>query len=168
MHSSFKARPPRLPDVQWLDVVRYAPLISIDLIVTNTHGSVLLGLRRNEPARNYWFVPGGVVRKGESLDDAFARIAQAELGIAAQRDSAEWIGVYQHFYATNFAEVADVSTHYVVLAHRLILAHLPTRPGDSQHSELRTFTVPELLKNSEVHLYTKQYFRGWERVHSLP
>ena len=58
-----------LSDEQFRDLVAYGPLISIDLIVTDAHGRALVGLRRNEPARETWFTPGGRIRKGESLPD---------------------------------------------------------------------------------------------------
>jgi hypothetical protein len=48
-------------------VVRLAPLVSIDLIIRNARGEVLLGLRNNEPAKGLFFVPGGIIRKQERL-----------------------------------------------------------------------------------------------------
>ncbi|HGU2589280.1 TPA: NUDIX domain-containing protein, partial [Escherichia coli] len=44
-------------------IVRSTPLISIDLIVENEFGEILLGKRINRPAQGYWFVPGGRVLK---------------------------------------------------------------------------------------------------------
>ena len=41
----------RLPLSEFLEVVIRAPLVSIDLIVRDAAGRVLLGLRRNAPAR---------------------------------------------------------------------------------------------------------------------
>lgn len=52
---------------QWAEVVERTPLVSIDLVVTNARQEVLLGWRNNKPAQHCWFVPGGVVRKGETL-----------------------------------------------------------------------------------------------------
>jgi colanic acid biosynthesis protein WcaH len=37
----------------------------------------------NEPAKGKYFVPGGVIRKNETMQDAFARILKAEVGIEA-------------------------------------------------------------------------------------
>src|SRR5262245_10728718 len=45
-------------------IVRCAPLPSLDLIIRDSDGKVLVGLRTNEPAKNYYFVPGGVTRDG--------------------------------------------------------------------------------------------------------
>ncbi|MDP3858519.1 MAG: GDP-mannose mannosyl hydrolase [Stagnimonas sp.] len=147
-----------LPRAEWLQVVRNAPLVSIDLILIDPQGRVLLGLRENEPARDCWFVPGGVIRKGESLDAAFSRIAETELGLPLRRQDAELLGVYEHFYQQNFAGAAGFGTHYVVLAHRLALAGA-LQPADAQHRALRWFRVDELLAEPAVHANVKAYFR---------
>lgn len=147
-----------LPAADWLQVVRNAPLVSIDLILEDAEGRVLLGLRENEPARNRWFVPGGAVRKGETLDDAFARIARTELGLALERQQARLHGAYEHFYDRNFAGVPGIGTHYVVLAHRLPLT-AAVASADGQHRALRWARPVELLADPAVHDYVKDYFR---------
>lgn len=147
-----------LPQAQWLEVIERAPLVSIDLILRDEAGQVLLGLRRNAPARGAWFVPGGAIRKGETLDEAFERIARAELGLALRRADARLLGVYEHFYEHNFAGVPGIATHYVVLAHALELKTFPRTPGDAQHEALRAFSVAALLADPKVHRYTKAYF----------
>lgn len=148
---------PRLPHADWLQVVRHAPLVAIDLILLDLEGRVLLGLRENEPARGFWFVPGGAIRKSETLDTAFARIAGDELGLELQRRHAALLGVYEHHYATNFAGEPGVTTHYVVLAHRLSLQG-ELGPADAQHRELRWFGVEELRARDDVHANVKAYF----------
>jgi colanic acid biosynthesis protein WcaH len=60
-------------------VVESTPLISIDLVVKSVANKILLGKRINRPAQNFWFVPGGRMYKNEKLDQAFKRIALAEL-----------------------------------------------------------------------------------------
>lgn len=102
------------------NIVANTPLISIDLIVKNDKGQVLLGQRQNRPAQGFWFVPGGRVRKNESLDNAFIRLTQEELGIVKYRHQAQWLDVYQHFYEDSvFSDDDSPSTHYIVLAYQL-------------------------------------------------
>lgn len=150
---------PLLPRNEWLRLVKHAPLISIDLIIQDEDDRVLLGWRNNEPARGTWFVPGGVIRKGEHLDEAFARIARAELGLHIERRAASLVGAFEHLYDTNFADVDGVSTHYVVLAYAIRLPELPVRPADQQHRELICLDPAELLAHPDVHENTKAYFR---------
>ncbi|WP_428311582.1 GDP-mannose mannosyl hydrolase [Hydrocarboniphaga sp.] len=144
----------------WLEVVQRAPLVSIDLIVRDSQGRVLLGLRNNRPARDTWFVPGGVIRKGESIDQAFSRIATVELGRPLQRSHASFKGVYEHFYQDNFAGEPDTATHYVVLAHEITVPDLDEHGPLDQHRELRLFTPTQLLADAAVHDNTKAYFTG--------
>lgn len=138
-------------------VVRYAPLVSIDLVVINSQGQVLLGQRTNPPAQGFWFVPGGRILKNEPITEAFLRLSKIELGLACDLGDAEFLGVYEHFYTDNFSGT-DFSTHYVVLGHRLVhdldLNSLP----DAQHHSYRWFDVAELLASVQVHDNTKVYF----------
>ena len=109
----------------WLDkesfrhIVASTPLISIDLIVRNEVGQVLLGQRLNRPAQGYWFVPGGRIRKDERIDAAFRRLTLSELGLECSVDNAIFCGVFEHLYDDNFSGI-DFSTHYVVLGLSLI------------------------------------------------
>lgn len=144
---------------QFITVVQYSPLVSIDLVVQNSLGQVLLGFRSNRPAQNCWFVPGGRVCKDERLAQAFRRITRGELGVELEIDSARFLGVYEHLYPDNFLEREGISTHYIVLAHRLELdIDLAALPPD-QHRDFRWFSVPELLASDLVHANTQAYFR---------
>jgi colanic acid biosynthesis protein WcaH len=152
------AEPRFLPDDEFLQVVANAPLVSIDLVVSDAAGRILLGLRRNAPARGCWFVPGGIVRKNERLDAAYARVARNELGAELRRADARFLGVYQHFYEENAGGRPGFGTHYVVLAHALAVPG-PLKPPPDQHREYRWLAPAELLADADVHGYSKDYFR---------
>ena len=134
------------------------PLVSLDLIVRDAGGRVLVGRRRNRPAQGWWFVPGGRVGKNERLDEAFRRICEAELGCAHERRDTRFLGVYEHLYDDNALGVAGLGTHYVVMGHEWTAMALPPVP-DAQHHEVTWMTVLELLAHPEVHENTKAYFR---------
>jgi colanic acid biosynthesis protein WcaH len=141
-----------------LKLVRLAPLVSIDLVVRDPEGRVLLGRRRNQPARDYWFVPGGRVLKNESLDAAFARLTRTELGTSLQRRDASLLGIYEHMYDTNFADAPGIATHYVVLAYSLLLPATLQVRFDDQHSASCWMLPDELLQHPQVHTNTRAYF----------
>jgi len=140
-------------------VVRHTPLVSIDLVVRDASGALLVGLRRNRPAQNYWFVPGGRIARDESLDEAFRRICCAELGQHVERSSARFVGVYEHFYNDNFSGDPSFGTHYIVLAHALRLER-PLAPPLEQHSDYLWLTNDELLARPDVHPNTQAYCRS--------
>jgi colanic acid biosynthesis protein WcaH len=146
----------------FLEVVRHAPLVSIDLIVESPEGRILLGHRLNAPARGFWFVPGGRIYKNETLAAALARISLIELGCEYALSTAVPLGCYEHFYQDNFSTTPDISTHYVVLAYQLTLNQLSdaqmTMLPDSQHDNYRWFERAEIIKNPAVHANTRAYF----------
>jgi len=125
-------------------VIKNTPLISIDLIIENDKGQILLGKRVNEPAFGYWFVPGGRVFKDE------------ELNLNIQRKDAIFDKTYEHFYENNVFN-DRFSTHYIVLAHRIKIDTLPM--VNNQHSDYKWFEVDELLQDKNIHKYIKDYFR---------
>ena len=149
----------RLTTSEFLTVIKGTPLISIDLLVRNEQGQYLLGMRTNEPARGKWFVPGGRITKDERVSEALARISVQELGINVALCDAELIGVFEHIYHSNFAEVPGVSTHYVVLAYQISLPSATNVLRDGQHSQMRWMTPEEITTDHEVHKNTSAYFK---------
>jgi len=87
-----------LDDLTFKTVIDSTPLISIDLVVRDEAGRILLGQRLNRPAKGFWFVPGGRILKDESLVDAFKRLTLNELGIELGIGLARYLGLYEHFY----------------------------------------------------------------------
>jgi len=140
-------------------VVRVAPLVSIDVVIRDALGRVLVGCRNNEPARGSYFVPGGVIRKNETLDDAFKRILTRETGLKGNRSSAQFLGVYEHFYSTNRYGDPNFGTHYVVLGYLLHTSQPSDLRADSQHSEFRWMQESELVAAPNVHENTKAFFQ---------
>jgi len=141
-------------------IVAATPLIAIDLIVEDAQGKVLLGLRRNPPAQDFWFVPGGRVRKGETLDTAFSRICCEELGRQLARGEARFAGVFEHFYDTNFRGTAGATTHYIVHAYRLRAEREALDLPAQQHSCYLWMPPEAALHQAGVHPYTKAYFQN--------
>jgi colanic acid biosynthesis protein WcaH len=140
-------------------VVRLSPLAAIDLVVRNARNDVLLGLRTNEPAKGFYFVPGGMILKDERLSDAFARLLKNETNFSARIDDARLLGAYEHFYAANRFGEGGFGTHYVVLGYEIRLADSAALKADAQHSELGWWSESELLASPKVHDNTKAYFR---------
>ncbi len=149
----------RLEPGDFGNVIRLTPLVAIDMVVRSADGRVLVGCRTYEPAKGWFFVPGGRITKNETLAAAFRRISLAELGAEKQIEEARFLGVHEHFYPTNRLEHSGFGTHYVVLAYELTSPmHDALLPKD-QHGEYAWQTEAELLSCPEVHENTKAYFR---------
>jgi colanic acid biosynthesis protein WcaH len=145
-----------LPLSDFKKIIKLTPLISIDLIVRNPDGKILLGKRLNKPAQGFWFVPGGRVLKEETLEDAFERLIKEELN--SNLISSKFKGVYQHFYDDNVTG-EPFGTHYIVLAYEIILdcdlGALPTE----QHLNYKWFEEKDLLLDKSIHIHSKWYFQ---------
>lgn len=139
-------------------IVQNTPLISIDLIIRNSAGEVLLGRRLNAPARGFWFIPGGRIYKDETMAEAFKRIAHDELGIYTSIDTATFIGPFEHFYDDS-AMSPDFTTHYVVLAYEITTnIDISTLPH-AQHGDYRFVSTDQLMNDPQVHTHVKWYFQ---------
>jgi len=150
----------RLNENDFYQVVKNAPLTSIDLIVKNDQNQILLGYRKNQPAKDFWFVPGGRIYKDESISAAFERIVRLELETDLKYDPKYLHGVYEHLYETNFFERGEFGTHYIVLAHLIELKTPLSLSQNDQHESLKWFDMESILDHEKVHTNTKAYFEN--------
>ena len=156
---------PVLPAREFAAAVAALPLVSVDWVVTNPEGQLLLGRRTNAPARGWWFTPGGRIRKNEPLARALQRVGQDELGLEADfcaqvLGNARLMGAWDHFYP-NSAFDPEVSTHYVNLPHWLPLSWAEVAqlvlPIGEQHSAWQWMPLKEVAENPIVHPYVQPY-----------
>ncbi len=140
-------------------VVESTPLVSIDLIVRNVKGEILLGKRRNRPAQGYWFVPGGRIYKNENIAQAFKRLTSTELSTEILESETKFLGVFEHFYTDSMFDTG-LSTHYVVLAYELIISNFSKQLPVDQHFDYCWLSIDNLMKHSYVHQYSKLYFEN--------
>ena len=157
-----------LSSQDFIKAIELTQLVSIDLIVINEHGEVLVGRRKNEPAKGKWFVPGSRLLKNEKILDGINRVVWDELGYDLDTDkhadAITFLGIYDHIYPTNFMEKRDksgelISTHYVVIGISLKMESdvVDEKVFKEQHSEMKWMSVEEAKADDEVHLYTKNY-----------
>lgn len=138
-------------------VIENTPLISIDFIIENRNGDYLLGKRINKPADGFWFTLGGRIFKNERIDAAIGRLSKKEFNLEITQEMLNFHGVYEHFYDNSYAD-NEISTHYVVLAYHLKIDKELILP-DIEHNAYHYFSKEELLNNSDVHDYVKNYFK---------
>lgn len=152
-----------LSEQEFKEKVRLAPLVSIDFIVKDPAGNVLLGMRNNRPAQGYLFVPGGSVRKGEDFyGGALPRIAWKEFGMRLRREDVHPIGLFRHSYADNFSGT-EFGTDYFACGFRVIpfveRGCVEQREERPQHREWVWMGEAQLLQDPRVHPNTKAYFQ---------
>ena len=129
----------RLDRADYLKAVELTQLVSVDALLFDAEGRVLLGRRTNEPARGTWFTPGGRVHKYEAFEAALGRVLSTEVlppssfsAMGGAASAARLHGVYRHLYETNAGakgegaggeggdgEARDGGTDYVNFAYAL-------------------------------------------------
>lgn len=137
-----------IPTSEYETIVKHVPIISVDLLVHH-NGGLVLGKRKNAPAKGEWFVPGGSVLKGETRRQAVHRVAEEELGSDVLIDSE--LGVYDHFYDTAEVDGAD-SKQYLATAYVVTPTQNEIMP-DIQHENLDIFNSPF----PDLHNYIERY-----------
>jgi colanic acid biosynthesis protein WcaH len=75
-----------LPDDIFFFISRTTPLVNVDLLVKDKIGRVLLAWRNDEYYGQGWYIPGGIVRFKESLEQRIQRTALGELGTEVSFD----------------------------------------------------------------------------------
>lgn len=143
-----------LSNSDFRNVVKNTPLVSIDLVITDPSGAILMGWRENEPAKGTWFVPGGRIRKNERIADAFDRIIRTETGLVRSLADSQFGGVYEHLYSTNCFGDTGFGTHYCVLAYLLRFSERPSITIDDQHTRVEWLTP----SSADIHPYSRAYF----------
>lgn len=139
-------------------MIASVPLVSVDLLLVR-QGKVLLGLRRDEPARGTWFVPGGRIRRAESIAAALQRVWSAELAGEMPIGQHELVGAYEHFYDCAF-DGSAVATHYVVLAYRFYISETVALHPASHREQwwAPVDACPSQHNGYTVHPNTRAYF----------
>ena len=135
----------------WWTIVANVPIVSVDLVIRRD-GGVVLGRRTNEPARGYWFTPGGRVLKGETRREAAHRVAAEELGIEVE--IVESLGAFERLYDTS--DVPGVgSKHYLANGYVVDIVDGEPEPDD-KHDAFRVFQSPP----DPCHEYVRAYVKG--------
>lgn len=69
-----------IPEALYHRILHHLPIACVDVAIV-ARGAVLLVRRKDAPASGEWWVPGGRVRKGETMRETAARKAREEVGL---------------------------------------------------------------------------------------
>jgi colanic acid biosynthesis protein WcaH len=137
------------------EIVELTPLIAIDLLII-FNKKLLVCKRLNNPAKGYYFVPGGRILKNETINEAKKRVLRNEINLTSNDYSDSiFVGLYEHFYANTFFS-SNTSTHYITIAYKIELSSEPEIILDNQHSHFIWVDISQIDQN-DIHQYTKNY-----------
>jgi ADP-ribose pyrophosphatase YjhB (NUDIX family) len=83
---------------EFTDIYAKVPRLTIEIVMRNPQGEVLLAKRAIEPCIGQWHLPGGTVRFAEPLAKAVKRIAAREIGISVEATTLLGIIEYPSHY----------------------------------------------------------------------
>jgi len=78
---------------QYQKIIESMPILCVDIIIMNSKGKYLLIKRANEPLKGEWWVIGGRVHKGETLEEAATRKVREETSLEINNPIA--VGYYE-------------------------------------------------------------------------
>src|SRR5882762_3948105 len=103
------------------------PALSVDCVVFDPQGRLLLIRRKHPPFQGQYALPGGFVEYGETTERAAARELLEETGLKA--DKLSLVGVYS-------APNRDPRGHTVSVAYLTRVSHFEPQAGDdAAHAE---------------------------------
>lgn len=109
------------------------PIPSVEAIIPEDN-SLLFLKRNNNPAKGYWWFPGGRIRKGETLEAALYREVKEETGLEVIEN--KFVNVYSRI----FDERHDITIAYLCKCKedKIVL--------NDEHSEYRYFkSLPKTI-----------------------
>jgi len=82
-----------IPTEQYSQIIEVLPILCVDVIVMNARGEYLLIKRAKQPMKGQWWVIGGRLLKGETLEQAVVRKVLEETSL--QVEAVQPIGYYE-------------------------------------------------------------------------
>ena len=82
-----------IPARQYQQIIEVLPILCVDVVITNTRGEYLLIKRANQPRQGEWWVIGGRLLKGETLEQAAVRKVWEETSLHVE--AVHPIGYYE-------------------------------------------------------------------------
>ena len=153
-----------LDEKSWQKCISNMPIYGIDIVIYNTRLGVLMGKRKNNPAKDKYFVPGGRVYKNETRSSAFNRILSIETGLSMSIEHSQFLGIYEHFYNESYW-TAEESTHYIIEARLIEIKNFSNHfhiSLEEQHLDFKWFNNEE-VNDSDIHNYSKDYLKSIEK-----
>lgn len=123
-----------VPQALYKKILEQIAIPCVDIVLLSDAG-VLLLLRDNEPAKGMWWLPGGRILKGETIQEAASRKIQEEVGLVISPKKCTIVGVKETMFDSGPFHVSSVHTVNVVVVAKLTHVYKPTL--DRLHTAFR-------------------------------
>lgn len=119
----------------YAEIIKSMPIPCVDLIVMDQRSRILLLKRKNEPASNQWWFPGGRVLFNELRSEAVRRKLKEECGLIMKENPIELGTIDCLLYLEGNKTSHGITTLYKVLADSSELTILDSQSCDSRWEE---------------------------------
>ena len=138
-----------ISETLYSQILQVMPIPCVDLLVVGDADKVLLLLRKNEPAADQWWFPGGRVLLGEDRREAAIRKLKEECGLVSTQF--EEIGTFDIV----FSDAPKPRIHSITTLFKLKIGPESNLQLDQQSYEFCWLTSKEWLKR-ELHPFIRQ------------
>lgn len=104
----------KIPNELYKQILENMPICCVDIVVSH-EGKVLLIHRKEEPAKDKWWVVGGRILKGEKLVDAVKRKVREETGLNVEIKKR--VGTYELIFERENSLDARKGTHAIAIVY---------------------------------------------------
>ena len=127
------------------------PLASVNAIISNEKNEVLIVKRNIKPAKNLYWFPGGIIKKGQTFQEALQDEIQEELGL-------KWSNL-EIVKLLNVASCRFETRHTIEINFLLRIKQDTKIQLNKEHSEYQ-WIKPENLEKEGFHSYLKWVLEG--------
>lgn len=138
-----------ISEEEYAGILEKMPICCVDIVI-HRHNKVILILRKNEPFKGFYWVPGGRVIKKERLEEAALRKASEETGLEVEL--IRKIGVYETISEKSPFKSMTTGVHSVNIVFLAKAIEGSEEKIDKNH---KSFMWVESI-TEEMHPYIKQ------------
>ena len=88
-----------IPADDYTRIINVLPILCVDVVIQNPRDEYLLVKRASEPLKDQWWVVGGRVHKGETMEQAAIRKVKEEVSLDIK--NLRLIGYYEEIFREN-------------------------------------------------------------------
>jgi mutator protein MutT len=136
------------------------PIVGVGVILV-CEGRILLAKRKNEPGKDKWSVPGGIVELGETLEQTVVREAREETGLIVEEP--EPIDVISQ---VTLDENSKIKYHFIIIDYFVKFKNAVAEAG-SDVGELEWVALDQVEKKDLTKSFRVFFQKNEEKLKKL-
>ena len=139
-------------DKLYKEIVKNTIIQTIDIVFLNENNQILLGLRKNNPLKWFYYLPWGRRYKNEKILDSAKRKSKEELWISININKLIFLWVYDDIFDNSIYK--NIGTHCspITYVYKLNKIEKNNIKKDPQHSKFMFFELDDKTLHEMVKL----------------